>query len=96
MIPAALIIETVCISQGVSAHEFNMRTRKQKIVQCQHLVVIKLLEHTRLSVHQVSYLLGYDLQRVYHAKKKLNNCVQDGVFHMKYRELTINIKKVCQ
>jgi len=93
MIPVSAIIEIVCNSCGVTPKEFNTTTRQHRILYCQHHVILAILNNTRLSVHQVSELMQYDLQRVTNARYKLNRCVVGGTFETKYREITLDIKQ---
>jgi hypothetical protein len=93
MIPAALIIETVCATHGVTPKEFNtVAAPKSNVHYCQQIVITSLLTHTRMSIHQVAELLGYKLQRIYTAKVSISNCVYGGTLHNKVRESEYNIK----
>lgn len=94
MIPQHTIIEIVCNAYSVTPQEFNDQvTRKHRILHCQHLVIIALSEHTRMSKHQISELLNYDLQRIRYAIDKYRDSVPGDTINDKYNLINHNLKQ---
>jgi hypothetical protein len=93
MLPTHLIIETVCKLLGIWPGEFA-NGDGGRVIDCRHLVVIALLENSRLSMDQVAELFDMKTEHVKYILRKLCNCDKGGSFYAKYLQIHNKIKSL--
>lgn len=93
-IPNHTIIEIVCTHYKVMPCEATDSTiRERRVINCQHQLVLALLAKTRLGVHQIAELLGYDIQRIYYARDKLRESHESEEINQHHQSILKQLKE---